>query len=92
MAGTCIASGNANFPVNFVPPLRAIPATATSTLTAGGYSIRTAAAVTAIGTITILGASKTSAAINSTGACTTTLPYVISGTNTTGLILFVAEP
>ena len=92
MAGGCQASGNANFGVNFVPPLRAVPTTATSTLTAGGWSIKTAAAVTAIGTMTIVGASKSSATLNSTAACTTTLPYQIVGSNTTGLILFVAEP
>jgi len=92
MAGGCQASGNANFGVNFVPPLRAVPTTATSTLTAGGWSIKTAAAVTAIGTMTIVGASKTSATLNSNAACTSTLPYQIVGSNTTGLILFVAEP
>ncbi len=88
----CTASGNVNSPAVFVPPLRTTPATATSTLTAGGWSIKTAATIVAIGTITIVGASKYSATINSTAACTTTLPYTIVGTNTTGLILFVAEP
>ncbi len=88
----CTASGNANMPANFVPPLRVAPTSATSTLTAGGWSIKTAATVVAIGTMTIVGASKYSATLNSTAACTVTLPYTLAGSSTTGLILFVAEP
>lgn len=91
-AGICKASGNANFPLTFNPPLRLIPTTGTSTLTAGGYSIETAAAVTAIGTITVVGASTTGATLNSNAACTTTLPYAIVGSATTGRILLSAEP
>lgn len=91
-AGICRASGNANFPLTFNPPLRAVPTTATSTLTAGGYSIQTAAAITAIGTMTISGASVSAATLNSTAACTSTLPYNIVGSLTTGLLLFSAEP
>lgn len=92
MAGICKSTGVANFPIVFPVPMRAIPTTATSTLTAGGYSIQTAAAVTAIGTVTIAGASIYGAVLNSTAACTATLPYAIVGSNTTGLILFSAEP
>jgi hypothetical protein len=92
MAGGCQASGNANFGVVFNPPLRITPTGATSTLTAGGYSIKTAAAVTAIGTITVVGASRYEATVNSNAACTATLPYQIVGSAATGLILFSAEP
>ena len=92
MAGGCQASGNANFGVVFNPPLRITPTSATSTLTAGGYSIKTAAAVTAIGTITVVGASRYEATVNSSAACTSTLPYQIVGSAATGLILFSAEP
>lgn len=92
MAGGCQASANANFAAVFDPPLRIAPTGATSTLTAGGYSIKTAAAVTAIGTITVVAPTKTGATINSNAACTSTLPYQIVGSSTTGLILFVAEP
>lgn len=92
MAGGCQASGNANFGVVFNPPLRITPTGATSTLTAGGYSIKTAAAVTAIGTITVVGASRYEATVNSNAACTATLPYQIVGSSTTGLILFSGEP
>lgn len=90
---TCTASGNVNIGVNFsVVPLRIAPTAATSTLTAGGYSIKTAAAVTGIGTMTIPATGTTGITLNSNAACTTTLPYIIVGTNTTGLILFSAEP
>jgi hypothetical protein len=92
MAGLCKASGNANFPIAFPTPLREAPTTATSTLTAGGYSIETAAAVTAIGTMTIVGASQYAATLNSSAACTATLPYAVVGSAATGLILFNAEP
>lgn len=92
MAGGCQATGNANFGVVFNPPLRISPTGATSTLTAGGYSIKTAAAVTAIGTMTVVGPSRYFATINSNAACTSTLPYQIVGSSTTGLILFSAEP
>jgi hypothetical protein len=92
MAGGCQASGNSNYYYPFSTPMRVAPTAATSTLTAGGYSIKTAAAVTAIGTITIPAASTQGLTINSAAACTSTLPYQIVGTNTTGLILFSAEP
>ena len=92
MAGGCKSSGVANFGIVFDPPLREAPTAATSTLTAGGYSIQTAAAVTAIGTITLAAPTKTGVTLISSGACTTTLPYQIVGSNTTGLILFVGEP
>lgn len=92
MAGNCQASGTVNFPIMFDPPLRTAPTAATSTLTAGGYSIKTAASATAIGTITLPTATTTTATLTSNAACTTTLPYNLAGTNTTGLILFSAEP
>lgn len=91
-AGGCVATGNANFGINFNGPVRVAPTAATSTLTAGGYSIQTAAAVTAIGTITFATSTVSGVTLNSNAACTTTLPYQLKGTNTTGLILFVAEP
>lgn len=89
---TCTASGNVNIGVNFSTPMRIAPTQATSTLTAGGYSIKTAAAVTGVGTLTVPAASTYGVTLNSNAACTTTLPYIIVGTNTTGLILFSAEP
>jgi hypothetical protein len=89
---TCTASGNVNIGINFSTPMRIAPTQATSTLTAGGYSIKTAAAVTGIGTMTIPVASTYGLTLNSNAACTTTLPYIIVGTNTTGSILFSAEP
>lgn len=92
MAGGCQATGNANFGVVFPVPMRVAPTAATSTLTAGGYSIKTAAAVTAIGTITFPASSVYGVTLNSNAACTATLPYQIVGSNTTGLILFSAEP
>lgn len=91
-AGGCQASGNANFGITFPTPMRVAPTAATSTLTAGGYSIKTAAAVTAIGTITLPTASIYGVTLNSSAACTSTLPYQLVGSNTTGLILFSAEP
>jgi hypothetical protein len=91
-AGGCQASGNANFYIPMAAPLRVAPTAATSTLTAGGYSIKTAAAVTAIGTITFPAANIYGVTLNSNAACTSTLPYQIVGSNTTGLILFSAEP
>lgn len=91
-AGGCAATGNANFGIQFNSPLRVAPTAATSTLTAGGYSIQTAVAVTAIGTITFPTATVNGVTLNSNAACTATLPYQLKGTNTTGLILFVAEP
>lgn len=91
-SATCTATGNVNIGVGFGTPMRIAPTQATSTLTSGGYSIKTAAAVTAIGTLTLPAASTTSATLNSNAACTTTLPYIIVGTNTTGLVLFSAEP
>lgn len=92
MAGNCQVSGTSLFPVVFPTPLRVAPTAATSTLTAGGYSIKTAAAVTAIGTITFPNTSVNGITLQSSAACTTTLPYNIAGSNTTGLILFSAEP
>lgn len=86
---TCVSTGNAQIPVAFPVQMRMAP---TLTLTAGGFSIQTAAAVTAIGTTTLVTATAQQASLTSAAACTTTLPYVLKGTNTTGLILFTAEP
>lgn len=90
--GLCAATGNANFDIPFPVPMRVTPTSGTSTLTAGGYSIQTAVAVTAIGTMTFVGGTIYRTTLNSTAACTATLPYLLVGSNTTGLILFSAEP
>lgn len=93
--GICVASGNANFPMRPPVPMFTLPTTATSTLTAGTYSIQTAATVVPIGTMTVTAAASSSRNIvlNSTAACTTTLPYILAGgAGATGLILFSAEP
>lgn len=91
----CVATGNVD--IGFVPPVPMYiePTTATSTLTAGTFSIQTAATVVGIGTMTITASSATNRNItlNSNAACTTTLPYTfVGGAGATGLILFVAEP
>lgn len=85
----CSATANALIAVPFATQMRGTP---TLTLTAGGYSIQTAVAVTAIGTTTILAASPQAATLTSAAACTSTLPYQLKGTNTTGLMMFSAEP
>lgn len=92
MAGLCAASGNVNFFVPFTTPLRVAPTTATSTLTAGGYKSQTAVAATGIGTLTLVGGNIYGTTLNGTAACTATLPYVLVGSLTTGLILFSGEP
>lgn len=86
---TCTASGAALIGIQYGTQMRMTPAL---TLTAGGFSIQTAAAVTAIGTTTLAAATAQHASLTSAAACTTTLPYQLKGTNTTGLILFTAEP
>lgn len=86
---TCTASGAALIGIQYGTQMRMTP---TLTLTAGGFSIQTAAAVTAIGTTTLAAATAQHASLTSAAACTTTLPYQLKGTNTTGLILFTAEP
>lgn len=85
----CSATANALIAVPFATQMRMAPAL---TLTAGGFSIQTAVAVTAIGTTTVLAASPQAATLTSAAACTSTLPYQLKGTNTTGLIMFSAEP
>lgn len=85
----CTSTANAQIPVAFPVQMRIAP---TVTVTAGGFSIQTAAAVTAIGTTTLVTATTQQASLTSAAACTTTLPYVLKGTNTTGLLMFSAEP
>lgn len=93
--GLCVATGNITFPFRPPVPMYIEPTTATSTLTAGTYSIQTAATVVGIGTMTITAAASENRiiALNSNAACTTTLPYIFAGgAGATGLVLFVAEP
>lgn len=85
----CVSTANAQIGVGFPVQMRIAP---TVTVTAGGWSIQTAAAVTAIGTTTLVTATTQQASLTSAAACTTTLPYVLKGTNTTGLLMFSAEP
>lgn len=85
----CTSTANAQIPVSFPGQMRMAPTVA---VTAGGFSIQTAAAVTAIGTTTLVTATAQQASLTSGAACTTTLPYVLKGTNTTGLLMFSAEP
>lgn len=85
----CTATANAWITIQYPQQMRITP---TLTLTAGGFSIQTAVAVTAIGTTTLLTATPQSAKLTSAAACTSTLPYQLKGTNTTGLIMFSAEP
>lgn len=84
----CSATANALIAV----PLPQMRGTPTVAVTAGGYSIQTAVAVTAIGTTTLLAATSQHATLTSAAACTSTLPYQLKGTNTTGLLMFSAEP
>ena len=85
----CTSTGNAQIGVSFPSQMRMAPTVA---VTAGGWSIQTAAAVTAIGTTTLVAATAQQASLTSGAACTTTLPYVLKGTATTGLLVFSAEP
>lgn len=85
----CSASGSALIALQFPVQMRGTP---TLTVTAGGYSIQTAVAVTAIGTTTLSVASPQHATLTSAAACTSTLPYQLKGTNTTGSFVFSAEP
>lgn len=85
----CSATGVALIAVPFATQMRMTPVL---TLIAGGYSIQTAVAVTAIGTTTLSVASPQAATLTSAAACTSTLPYQLKGTNTTGLMMFSAEP
>lgn len=86
----CTATANAWIALQPPTPLRMTP---TVVVTAGGLSIRTAAAVTAIGTTTLIsGSSPQTLSLTSGAACTSTLPYQLVGTNTTGSFVFSAEP
>lgn len=86
----CTSTGNAWIALNSPQPLRITP---TVTVTAGGFSIRTAAAVTGIGTTTLIsGSTGYTLSLTSGAACTSTLPYQLVGTNTTGSFVFSAEP
>lgn len=91
----CVSTGVVNIGFKPPTPMYIEPTSATSTLTAGTWSIQTAAAVTGIGTMTITAAASDNRLIllNSNAACTSTLPYtLVGGAGATGLILFVAEP
>lgn len=85
----CSATANALIALEFPTQMRGTP---TLAVTAGGFSIQTAVAVTAIGTTTLSVASPQHATLTSAAACTSTLPYQLKGTNTTGLLMFSAEP
>lgn len=86
----CTATGNAW--IALAPPV-ALRMTPTVVVTEGGLSIRTAAAVTAIGTTTLIsGSTAQTLSLTSAAACTATLPYQLVGTNTTGSLVFSAEP
>lgn len=85
----CSSTANAHIAINLPVAMKTTPVV---TVTAGGWSIKTAAATTAIGTTTLLAASPQAATLTSGAACTSTLPYQLVGTNTTGLFMFSAEP
>lgn len=85
----CSVSGTALISIPFNGQMRETPTVA---VTAGGFSIQTAVAKTAIGTTTLATANASYATLTSAAACTTTLPYQLVGTNTTGLLMFSAEP
>lgn len=85
----CSATANALIAIQYATQMRGTPTVA---VTAGGFSIQTAVAVTAIGTTTLLAATSQVATLTSAAACTSTLPYQLKGTNTTGLLMFSAEP
>lgn len=85
----CSATANALIALQYPTQMRGTPTVA---VTAGGFSIQTAVAVTAIGTTTLLAATSQHATLTSAAACTSTLPYQLKGTNTTGLLMFSAEP
>lgn len=92
-AGNCQVSGTLNLPFQTPVAMRIAPTSGgNSTLTAGGYSVKTAAATTAIGTIAVSTSTPNNVLMTSTAACTTTLPYTVIGTATTGTIVFSAEP
>lgn len=92
-AGNCQTSGTLNLPLQLQIPLRTPPTSGgLNVLTAGGYSVKTAAATTAIGTIAVGTSTVNNVLLTSTAACTTTVPYTLIGTNTTGTIIFSADP
>lgn len=89
-AGGVLCSATANALIAI--PLPQMRGTPTVAVTAGGFSIQTAVAVTAIGTTTLLAATSQHATLTSAAACTSTLPYQLKGTGATGLLMFSAEP
>lgn len=90
--GGVLCTATANAWIALAPPT-ALRMTPTVSITAGGFSIRTAAAVTGIGTTTLLsGSTGQTLSLTSGAACTSTLPYQLVGTNTTGSMVFTAEP
>ncbi len=90
--GAVLCTATANAWIALQPPV-AMRETPTVAVTAGGLSIRTAAAVTGIGTTTLLsGSTAQTLSLTSGAACTSTLPYQLVGTNTTGSFTFSAEP
>lgn len=92
-AGNCQTSGTLNLPLQAPIAMRTAPTSGgLNVLTAGGYSVKTAAATTAIGTLAVGTSTTQSVLLTSTAACTTTVPYTIVGTATTGTIVFSADP
>lgn len=90
--GQVLCTATANAWISLQSPV-AMRETPTVVVTAGGFSIRTAAAVTAVGTTTLLaGSTAQYQSLTSGAACTSTLPYAFVGTNTTGSLVFSAEP
>ena len=85
----CSASGAALITVP-LPNMREAPSFTLTT--AGGWKIQTAVAQTAVGTTTLVGAGTQSAELTSAAACTSTLPYQLVATGTTGVWTFSAEP
>lgn len=90
--GGVLCTATANAWIALQPPV-VMRETPTVVVSAGGFSIRTAAAVTAIGTTTLIsGSTAGTLSLTSAAACTATLPYQLVGTNTTGTLTFSAEP
>lgn len=86
----CSATANALIGIALPVTMRATP---TLILTAGGWDIQTAVAKTAIGTTTLVsGSTNQQVTLTSAAACTSTLPYQLVSTSTTGLIMLSAEP
>ena len=86
----CSASTAALITVPLPMYMREIPSFTLNA--AGGWKIQTAVAQTAIGTTTLVSANTTTAELTSAAACTTTVPYQLVATGTTGTMTFSAEP